>query len=295
MARSMDKDRGRDGTGYPDRGEASRAAEALGAVPRDAEALNNAADAGTHARTGASKTTPARRWRRVRADSRAQERVPLGELLKPHGLKGEIGLHVLDTVRVEFAALRDVYLKPPQGREIPEELLFRRRLSLPGQGLRFKPSALHLTLLGWREHNDRLLLTLEGIENREKAELLRGYQVLVPAMCLPAQPQSLLPAHELEGLAVRLADGTSLGTLESVAAPTALQQLWTIRTACGQEVLFPAVPELVLDLNPGTGVVVIAPPPGLVELYLRDESHDELPDDADPPGEEPTDATSPED
>jgi 16S rRNA processing protein RimM len=44
--------------------------------------------------------------------------------------------------------------------------------------------------------------------------------------------------------------------------------LWSIRTPDGKEVLFPAVEEFVLDIDLEAGSVRIAPPPGLLDLYL---------------------------
>ena len=46
--------------------------------------------------------------------------------------------------------------------------------------------------------------------------------------------------------------------------------MWSIRAPQergGAEILFPAVPEFVRSMDPDSGVVVIDPPEGLIELY----------------------------
>ena len=67
---------------------------------------------------------------------------------------------------------------------------------------------------------------------------------------------------EEEGRAPR-----EIGVITAVAAPAG-QELWTITTPAGEEVLLPAVPEFVLDIDLTAEIVVIAPPPGLLDLYL---------------------------
>jgi 16S rRNA processing protein RimM len=45
------------------------------------------------------------------------------------------------------------------------------------------------------------------------------------------------------------------------------QEMWTIRTQKGSEVLFPAREELVPELDLRAREAVIDPPPGLLEVY----------------------------
>jgi 16S rRNA processing protein RimM len=47
------------------------------------------------------------------------------------------------------------------------------------------------------------------------------------------------------------------------------QEIWTILTPEGREILFPAAPDFVLEINPEAGLARIAPPPGLLALYLE--------------------------
>lgn len=61
--------------------------------------------------------------------------------------------------------------------------------------------------------------------------------------------------------------GSRLGTLEQVLFHGE-QEVWVIVTPDGREVLFPAVPEFVPDIDLDAEIIRIAPPEGLLELYL---------------------------
>ena len=46
------------------------------------------------------------------------------------------------------------------------------------------------------------------------------------------------------------------------------QEIWRIATPDNKEILFPAVPEFVAELDARTRTARISPPPGLLEIYL---------------------------
>jgi 16S rRNA processing protein RimM len=81
----------------------------------------------------------------------------------------------------------------------------------------------------------------------------------------PLEPDEVY-LSDLAGFAVYLPDGSRLGTLER-AEMVAGQEMWTIRTQKGSEVLFPAREELVPELDLRAREAVIDPPPGLLEVY----------------------------
>ena len=72
---------------------------------------------------------------------------------------------------------------------------------------------------------------------------------------------------------VRLPSGQPVGILEDIL-DLAGQEIWSIRAPeadGGYEILFPAVPDFVQDMDVDEGVAVIDPPEGLLDLY-REES-----------------------
>ncbi len=74
--------------------------------------------------------------------------------------------------------------------------------------------------------------------------------------------------NDLMGLSVVLdTTGETLGVLEHVLFHGE-QEVWSIQTPAGKEILLPAVPEFVADIDLDAEVIRITPPEGLLELYL---------------------------
>jgi len=167
----------------------------------------------------------------------------IGYIVRAHGVKGEL--------RVECHA------------ESPD--LLRDEVYLP------EPRR----ILESRRAHGVLLLRLEGVESREEAEALRGRPLRIPRARLPELPPGEFYLGDLPGLRVWTqeegqAEPAYLGVLDRVEV-AAGQELWHIVTPGGREALFPAVGELVRELDPKAGRTVICPPPGLLDLYLHED------------------------
>lgn len=168
----------------------------------------------------------------------------IGTILKPHGIRGELSVATSADSPQLFARGRSLRLVHPDGRVSTRDI----------QRSRY--------------HHERLLLTLRGVEDRDAAEELRGCELSIPAEELPPLAEKEVYLHELQGLAIRLPDGSELGRLRDVETPAG-QEIWVIETPQGQDVLFPAREDNVtLELEQGHAV--IDPPPGLLEIYLGD-------------------------
>ncbi|BBD08864.1 ribosome maturation factor RimM [Desulfovibrio ferrophilus] len=124
----------------------------------------------------------------------------------------------------------------------------------------------------WRPHKGRLLVFFEGIADRDAADELRGAELLVREADLPEPGEDELYLYEVEGLTVLLEDGSTLGHVRQVQLLPAGQEVWAIDTEDGREVLFPVADEFVAGVDLDEGWVTIVPPPGLLELYLNDDS-----------------------
>lgn len=174
--------------------------------------------------------------------------VRLGEIVKPHGLKGEVCVACDADSPFVFDVLSVLYLVKPQDRRAD------------------KPQ--RLKLRAWRLHQDRPLLTLEGVEDRNAAEALRGLLVYAKTSDLPPPDEEGVYLHELQGCEVFLQDGERLGRIDHFLFPSAEQEIWSIHTDSGREILLPAHPQTVLDIDLDARRVRVAPPEGLLELYL---------------------------
>ena len=182
----------------------------------------------------------------------ASSLVVLGRIIKPHGVKGDM--------RVDYYADSADLLEKP--------LMLRAG--------RFAPRPVRIR--DWHLWKDQLILGIEGCNDRSAAEQLRGQELLIDASFLPEPDDDEPYLRDLIGLSVRLEDGTLVGELEDVDFPAG-QEMWSIRapeSEGGYEILFPAVPAFVLDIDLPAGTVTIAPPEGLLDLY-REGS--ETPDD----------------
>jgi 16S rRNA processing protein RimM len=174
--------------------------------------------------------------------------IRLGEIVKPHGLKGEVCVACDADSPFVFDVLHVVYLVKPQ------------------DGRAEKPQ--RMKLRGWRLHQNRPMLSLEGVDDRDAAEALRGLLVHAKASDLPPPEEDDVYLHELQGCEVFLESGRRLGRIDHFIFPSAEQEIWGILTDSGREILLPAHPQTVLDIDLDARRVLVAPPEGLLELYL---------------------------
>jgi 16S rRNA processing protein RimM len=173
----------------------------------------------------------------VAETSGAEARRVVGQVGRPHGLRGEV------TVQVHT--------------DFPEQR-FAVGARLHGDTGRM------LTVETVRSHRGVLLVRFAGITDREAAAELRGRTLSINAAELPdlTDPDEFYD-HQLEGLAAVGPDGATLGTVrEVVHAPAS--DLLVLDTARG-EVLVPFVQAIVPEVDLAAGRVVLDPPAGLLD------------------------------
>lgn len=170
----------------------------------------------------------------------------IGRIVKPHGIRGEVCIDYYADSPFLLDEAGTLYLAPPSG-GTPRSVRVRK----------------------WRRHHERILLLLEGTGDRNAAEALRGTEVFVRAEVLPELDDDEVYAHEVIGCRILLEDGGELGRLEDIQFIRD-QEIWSIVTAEKREVLFPAQEEFITDVDLDAGVITIAPPPGLIDIYLAD-------------------------
>lgn len=163
----------------------------------------------------------------------------VGRVGRAHGLRGEVAV--------------DVRTDDPDGR-------FAR-----GAVLRTDPGERELVVAVARPHSGRLLVTFEGVGDRNAADALRGALLTVDTAALPPldDPDEFYD-HQLVGLLVEHVDGTALGEVADVLHPPG-GDLLVIAHVDGREVLVPFVAVMVPVVDVPGGRVVVDPPPGLIE------------------------------
>jgi 16S rRNA processing protein RimM len=174
-------------------------------------------------------------------ESRELLRLVVGRIGKAHGIKGEVTVEVrTDDPDLRFA---------------------------PGAELLTEPAARGpLTVRRTRLQGGRLVLSLEGVDDRTAAEALRN-TVLVAEIDpdeVPEDPDEYYD-HQLEGLTVRTVDGEELGVVEQMIHGPA-QDLFAIRRPHGGELLLPFIEEFVPEVDLERGLVIADPPEGLLAL-----------------------------
>ncbi|KZF05974.1 ribosome maturation factor RimM [Rhodococcus sp. EPR-157] len=170
----------------------------------------------------------------------------VGRVAKSHGVKGEVVV--------------DVRTDDPEQR-------FAVGAVLRGRKPRTQTDTVSYTVEAARDHSGRLLLRLKGIDDRAEADALRGTLFVVESDDLPpSEDPDEFYDHELEGLKVRLLDGTDVGVVREVLH-SAAGELLSIRPTDGSrtEILVPFVAAIVTSVALADGVVVIDPPEGLLD------------------------------
>jgi len=119
-----------------------------------------------------------------------------------------------------------------------------------------------IKLVGGRRHQNNYLIRLEGVLDRNQAELLIGSEIFVPVSERPDLAPGEFMVSDLVGLEVRRLDtGEAIGRVRDITN-TGLQDLLMVQTASG-EVLIPFVEALVPEVHSDwLGVVALA---GLLE------------------------------
>lgn len=168
--------------------------------------------------------------------------VGVGRVLKPHGLRGELCVEIHASSPLFFEGLSRIYLE------------------LPGRNAR--PCIVE----AWRPHQNRVLLQVDRSQGRDQAETWRGARVLVRERDLPVVDEEAFCPEDILGLPVFRVDGRRVGVLEDMR-DMAGQEIWFVRDEAGNEILLPAVEEIVVEVDLEQGLVRVDPPDGLIELY----------------------------
>jgi 16S rRNA processing protein RimM len=173
-------------------------------------------------------------------------RVTVGRIGRPHGIRGEVVIGVrTDEPDLRFA--------------VGATLDAAERADEPAGGAR-------LTVAAARWHSGQLLVAFAGIADRTAAAELTGRWLTVDASQLPeiGDPDEFRD-HELIGLSVRTRAGDPVGVVADVLHYG--QDLLVVRRTDGQEgeSLVPFVKTIVPEVDVQRGVVVIDPPPGLLD------------------------------
>lgn len=164
----------------------------------------------------------------------------VGEVLRPHGVRGEVRMRVLTDNREQLPQLEHIYLA-----ESPDDMR-KRKLAL--EGVRFNKSY--------------ALLSFVGVNSRDDAELMREKLVLIDREQAAPLEEGQYYLFQLIGLRV-IADGVELGSITEVLQ-TGANDVYIVDSDCHGELLIPAHDETIASIDFEAQVVTMTLPEGLI-------------------------------
>lgn len=160
------------------------------------------------------------------------DEVLIGEVLRPHGLSGELRVYPVTDDPGRFLKLGEVILRRGQAKQC-----FKVRKA--------------------RLQKDCVLLAVAGIDSPEQAENYRGWEVCIDRSEVPPLAEGWY-YFELEGMRV-YEDGVLLGTLTQVLE-TGANDVYVVK-GTKEELCIPALKSVVKHVDvPGRRMDVLLPP-----------------------------------
>jgi 16S rRNA processing protein RimM len=171
----------------------------------------------------------------------------VGQIVRPHGVRGEVGVDVRTDEPAERFVPGSVLTTDPGPRAAPD---------VPAK----------LTVEAVRPHQGRLLIVFDGVYDRDTAERLRGVLLCVDSSELDQlDDPDEFHDHQLVGLAAVTPAGERLGEVVRVDHAPA-SDLLVLRCPDGRDALVPFVKAIVPEVDLAGGRVVLTPPDGLFDL-----------------------------
>ena len=177
--------------------------------------------------------------RRPLAGPSADGLLRIGYVAGSHGLHGALRVRTDDPGSTTIGALRRMFVETASGRR------------------EFKVLGASTLSAG----NQRVIL--EGVNDANAAEALRGGAVMVAAADLPPLKDGEFYYFQLAGAEVMLTDGRRLGTIEDIMS-TGAHDVWVVRDG-EREVLVPVISDVVKAMDLEARRVTIEAVPGLLD------------------------------
>jgi 16S rRNA processing protein RimM len=165
----------------------------------------------------------------------------VGQIVRPHGIRGEVVV--------------DVRTDEPEARFAAGTTLATENGGPPS-----------LTVEAVRPHQGRLLVTFDGVYDRDLAERLRGVRLCVDSEQVPPpEDPDEFNDHQLVGLTAVTPAGELVGEVASIDHAPA-SDLLVLRRPDGRSALVPFVKAIVPEVDLAAGRLVVDPPAGLFDL-----------------------------
>ncbi len=170
------------------------------------------------------------------------EHIAVGRIKGPHGIKGEVKILSLTDFPSRFRPGLVLFISPPLGQI--------QRLTIESM----KPKA------------KDLIIKFEDIDTREQAESLRGRSLEVSVDELENLPEGEYWQFQIVGLEVYTTDNLYLGRVSDILQ-TGANDVYVVESAEPEreQVLIPAIKQVVKRVDLKKGILIIEPMPGLLK------------------------------
>lgn len=165
----------------------------------------------------------------------------LGEILRPHGIIGEMRMKVLTAYPERLKDIKTVYLgRKPDSTDVTPYIIETARM-----------------------HQGYALVRFKDINDRNQADLLRQLLVMIPLENAVPLEEGEFYLYQLIGLEVRTDEGETLGHLTEVLE-TGANDVYIVDSPEYGEVLIPVTSETIIKTDIEAGVVIVKLPEGLI-------------------------------
>ncbi len=153
----------------------------------------------------------------------------VGRIVRPHGVRGEVGMKLLTTHPEHLMTIETLYL-----------------------GAGYEPHR----VVRMRRHLDGMIVHFADIASRDEAETFREQAVYIHLNDAVPLKEGEVYLFQIEGILVVTDDGEELGRLTDFIE-TGANDVYVVTQADGEELLLPAIPEVILKIDVPAGVMTV--------------------------------------
>lgn len=172
------------------------------------------------------------------------KRICLGVITGASGVQGEVRIKPYTAKPEDIGAYGPVEIGPKSGEGAGFEIQITRLSTAKGA-------------------KDAVIAKLEGVEDRDAAEALKGQELYVDRARLPGEEEDEFYHADLIGLGVRDLAGEGLGTVMAVHNFGAGEML-EVKLDAGGVAMIPFTREAVPEILIGEGHIIVDPPDGVL-------------------------------
>ena len=165
--------------------------------------------------------------------------LPIGRVIKPHGVKGKVKVDYFGEDLNRFPLYREVFIKNPVGKLQTYEIL--EVIPQP----------------------PRLILRLKGIERIEEVESLVGKEILIERRSLPDLQEGEYYWFDILGMVVETEKGKRIGRVKEIFS-TGAHDVYVVEGK-RREIYLPATEEVIQSINIKKGRMKVIRMEGLWE------------------------------